>query len=31
VVRTIKTQAQPKTLATFGDAEGPSAQTGPLH
>ncbi len=31
VVRTIKTQAQPKAIATFGDAEGPSAQTGPLH
>ena len=31
VVRTITTLAQPKALATFGNAEGPSAQTGPLH
>lgn len=31
VVRTLTVEAQPKALATFGDAEGPSAQTGPIH
>lgn len=31
VVRTLTTEAQPKTLATFGEAEGPSVQVGPLH
>lgn len=31
LVGTITTRAMPKVLATFGDAEGPSGQTGPIH
>jgi YVTN family beta-propeller protein len=30
VVRTIKVKESPRTLATFGTAEGPSEQTGPI-
>lgn len=29
--QTIKTNEKPETVATFGTAEGPSKQTGPLH
>jgi YVTN family beta-propeller protein len=31
VLRTLAVKAQPKTLATFGEAEGPSVPTGPIH
>ena len=31
VVRTIPVRAGPRTLATFGSAEGPGMQAGPIH
>ena len=31
IVRTIEAKARPKTMATWGEAEGPSHQTGPVH